>query len=493
MTHTNVVSQPAIPVEAVGGHARDTGRDGEGDAAFEGLLSSLVAGREKPAGQDTATEGGATSRDLGRRMAEWFSGNGVVLEGEGGSDALDTTDGELADASATADTACEASLVAPIDASAALVDTPRSAPNMSTLAVTPPVAAPAPAVPPGAPPADARQSLLPDMPSEPVATSSARSTPAPEEPAEVAVATATVVGRETHLAPARDAAAFAGQLQKGSDSATGQPPAPDTSSPGGEPKGSAAAAGAAAPHPPATATGGQNAGTGARSQQGREGHAARQASPETQVTSTDARATADASSEQVGQVARAEAQANVPPAAPGPVQQIAARIASEVGAAAQAGRPAAGFVPFTQAHLGAPVRVLQIQLQPLELGTVTVRISLKDQALRLDVEVGRGDTAQLIQRERETLSALLRGAGYLVDGLDVRMVDQMTPGQQATGGGGQAGMQMPGDGQGSSSQADGRSPHARQQDQRRDNPFGNGRTREDDQAGTPARRSDLYV
>ena len=43
-------------------------------------------------------------------MAEWFSGNGVVLEGEGGSDALDTTDGELADASATADTACEASL-----------------------------------------------------------------------------------------------------------------------------------------------------------------------------------------------------------------------------------------------------------------------------------------------------------------------------------------------------------------------------------------------
>lgn len=502
MTHTSVISQSAMPAEPMGGHARDAGRDSEGDSGFEGLLSSLVAGREKPTGQGAASEGGATSRDLERRMAAWLTGDGTALEGEGNGDPLTTLDGAPgASFDAFAD-ATDPSLLSAVDASEALAGTEQSTgANISAAATAAAVArvagTSASSNQPGAGPTGARPSLPTDvpMPSEPGTAHGPRGKQSAEESAKVAVATATVVGQETHLAPVREAAVIAGhQLQKGTDSVTGQPPTPDTSASGSEPKGSATVAGAGSPHPPATAKGGQNAGTDARSQQGREHRAARQASAEAHVGVTDARSAAHTNSEQVGQAARTDAQASVHVGPSGPLQQIAARIASEVGMAAQAGRPdATGFVPFAQAHLAAPVRVLQIQLQPAELGTVTVRISLKDQALRLDVEVGRGDTAQLLQRERDTLSVLLRSAGYLVDGMDIRMADLTATGQQLTGGDGQAGTLMPGDGQGGSSQADGRSQHARQQDQRRDNPFGNGRSREDDLAGTPARRGDLYV
>jgi len=70
-----------------------------------------------------------------------------------------------------------------------------------------------------------------------------------------------------------------------------------------------------------------------------------------------------------------------------------------------------------------PLKVLTIQLHPVELGAVTVRIALKNDALELRIDAGRRETARLLDADRESLSGLLRSAGYSVDALTVRAVE----------------------------------------------------------------------
>jgi chemotaxis protein MotD len=71
----------------------------------------------------------------------------------------------------------------------------------------------------------------------------------------------------------------------------------------------------------------------------------------------------------------------------------------------------------------APIRTLLIQLQPADLGTVTVKMSLKDDALELHIEASQHETAQRLHQDQETLLKALRTAGYLVDGAAVRIVE----------------------------------------------------------------------
>jgi chemotaxis protein MotD len=91
--------------------------------------------------------------------------------------------------------------------------------------------------------------------------------------------------------------------------------------------------------------------------------------------------------------------------------------------------PAAAPAPSTQSQ---PVKVVTIQLNPAELGTLTVRISLRNDALELQVETSRRETARMVDADRETLSSLLRSAGYHVEAVTVRAVEQPAP-AMATG------------------------------------------------------------
>ncbi len=93
-----------------------------------------------------------------------------------------------------------------------------------------------------------------------------------------------------------------------------------------------------------------------------------------------------------------------------PSEQIARRIAAEL--ADPASRPA----PSASSSDGA-VKVLHLQLEPANLGSVTVRISLKDNVINLQVEASRHETAFAIEKDRELLSNALKSAGYVVDGI----------------------------------------------------------------------------
>jgi chemotaxis protein MotD len=109
-----------------------------------------------------------------------------------------------------------------------------------------------------------------------------------------------------------------------------------------------------------------------------------------------------------------------------PVRQIADGIAANLASRetdnSQAA-PAAAPRPATE----QPVKVLTIQLQPADLGTVTVRMTLKADTMDVQVEVGRRAAARLIDADRDALTSLLRSAGYHVEALTVRAVEQPSP------------------------------------------------------------------
>lgn len=104
-----------------------------------------------------------------------------------------------------------------------------------------------------------------------------------------------------------------------------------------------------------------------------------------------------------------------------PAQQVAERIGAGI-AADQA------FASHLSNHREAanpkPVlKVLQIQLQPADMGTVTVRMELKNDGLMLHVEASRSETAEMIRNDQDTLSKLLRSAGYAVDATSIRVAE----------------------------------------------------------------------
>ncbi len=108
----------------------------------------------------------------------------------------------------------------------------------------------------------------------------------------------------------------------------------------------------------------------------------------------------------------------------GPMAQIAEGIRSDLAAG---GDTALTWSPSASAaakpHADAPVKVLLIQLQPADLGTVTIRMSLKEDALVLHIEASQQDTAQRLQQDQDSLSKVLRSAGYLIDGVAIRAAD----------------------------------------------------------------------
>ncbi len=89
------------------------------------------------------------------------------------------------------------------------------------------------------------------------------------------------------------------------------------------------------------------------------------------------------------------------------------------------------------------LKVLQIQLQPVDLGIVTVRMELKNSELTLHVEADRKETADLIRNDQDSLAGLLRSAGYNVDTGSVRIVegDKTLASQQSGQQGAQANLQ----------------------------------------------------
>jgi hypothetical protein len=109
-----------------------------------------------------------------------------------------------------------------------------------------------------------------------------------------------------------------------------------------------------------------------------------------------------------------------PSSAPTPVSQIARQIVADL-ATERPRAPAFASGEATERTATGPggsvLRVLHIKLEPETLGSITVRVSLKDNVINLELSAARHETALVIEKDREALSSALKSAGYLVDGI----------------------------------------------------------------------------
>jgi flagellar hook-length control protein FliK len=114
--------------------------------------------------------------------------------------------------------------------------------------------------------------------------------------------------------------------------------------------------------------------------------------------------------------------ANEPPRAVGAVPLPSHQVAGQIVATALAvQREEAQPVGTLAAKPLSPsvVKILRLELQPADLGTITIRMSLKQDVLDIRVEASRYDTARMLQRDQDALAKILTGAGYRIDGMAV--------------------------------------------------------------------------
>jgi hypothetical protein len=239
----------------------------------------------------------------------------------------------------------------------------------------------------------------------------------------------TVTGEETHFAPVQSAESALSRLLNGAaanadGTLAGSADGASTSEGEDAVAKSAGGAGLAAGEAPKPAAG---LGSALDSGGGKEGSGGERRLADGQTQGP----TADQQGGRSGAIMAAEFQAAAPSGGAGlssdasPGAQIARRIAAEL--ANPASRPATS----TSSNDGA-VKVLHLQLEPANMGSVTVRIALKDNVISLQMEASRHETAFAIEKDRELLSNALKSAGYMVDGISSQAAtDPARPSLQA--------------------------------------------------------------
>ena len=97
--------------------------------------------------------------------------------------------------------------------------------------------------------------------------------------------------------------------------------------------------------------------------------------------------------------------------------QIAARIRADLNADGLGETSSEGVV-----------KVLNLELKPANLGAVTLRMSLKDNVITLQVETQNAETRALIEREQAKLTSTLSAAGYTVEAITTVQSDGLRMG-----------------------------------------------------------------
>jgi hypothetical protein len=125
-----------------------------------------------------------------------------------------------------------------------------------------------------------------------------------------------------------------------------------------------------------------------------------------------------------------------PVAGPSPTQQIADRITAEVSSASNASSETAAGAAGSQAATSS-VKILNLQLEPENLGRVTVQLRLTGTGLELQVQAASAETMRMIADDKDLLVGKLRASGYSVDALVVKAGElEVAPGQNGLGAGG---------------------------------------------------------
>lgn len=113
-----------------------------------------------------------------------------------------------------------------------------------------------------------------------------------------------------------------------------------------------------------------------------------------------------------------------------PAQQVAAAVLAELP------RGPAGVVPGALPGAPAgegPLKLLTLQLHPADLGTVLVRMRLRDGQLEMNLQASREDSARLLREGGEVLNDLLRQGGYRPESVTVTVTSASAESRGASG------------------------------------------------------------
>ncbi|MFN4125327.1 flagellar hook-length control protein FliK [Pannonibacter indicus] len=79
------------------------------------------------------------------------------------------------------------------------------------------------------------------------------------------------------------------------------------------------------------------------------------------------------------------------------------------------------------------VKMLEIQLQPMELGTVKVTMKLSGDSVQVVMTASNPDTAELLKQDRQLLDQMMRATGHKADSITIQAAGDDRPAFQVTG------------------------------------------------------------
>ncbi|MEW5422219.1 flagellar hook-length control protein FliK [Amorphus sp. 3PC139-8] len=94
--------------------------------------------------------------------------------------------------------------------------------------------------------------------------------------------------------------------------------------------------------------------------------------------------------------------------------------AAELGGPAVAAQSAAPTDPTSSAALKGPVRILELELTPVELGLVRVRMRMGASGIEMQVSAAKAETAELLKADLGRLAETIRDAGYDIDTVSIQ-------------------------------------------------------------------------
>lgn len=106
-----------------------------------------------------------------------------------------------------------------------------------------------------------------------------------------------------------------------------------------------------------------------------------------------------------------------------PLQQVAEPIrqaASELSASRAQEVPDLGTAK--PGGIAEPTKILHIQLSPVELGSIVVKLRISQGGMEVRLEASRAETAQLLAHDREALREIVRASGHALDQVSVETV-----------------------------------------------------------------------
>ncbi|MGM4895090.1 flagellar hook-length control protein FliK [Tardiphaga sp. 839_C3_N1_4] len=100
------------------------------------------------------------------------------------------------------------------------------------------------------------------------------------------------------------------------------------------------------------------------------------------------------------------------------LQKIVDRMATDLSAVASPEGARAADAPGLEAHKAAdsrPVRMMTLELDPPNLGSVTVKMRLAGDSVEIHLTADRYETTQMLRQERGALTDAMQSAGYTFD------------------------------------------------------------------------------